>query len=56
MDYNCKQCGKPLEIKRYRQCTTFCCIKCARAWKHQLNRDRIGFMKQLREDNKKPVE
>ncbi len=52
MATECKQCGKTLEIKRYRQCTTFCCIKCARIWKHTLNRERINFLKQLKEDNK----
>ena len=54
MAFECKQCGKTLGIVRYRQLTTFCCIKCARAWKHNLNRQRIGYMKKLEEDNKMP--
>jgi len=57
MPTDCINCGKPLEVKRYRQCTTYCCIKCARQFKHNLNRKRIEFMRQLREDNKaKPTE
>jgi hypothetical protein len=55
MATTCLFCGKELEVKRYRQCTTYCSTRCSRKYRHSLNNQRKTFMKQLREDNKTPT-